>query len=87
MRVGLLLHSFQLKTVLGPVYGLRVAVASLVGSEIGAWGGEKIDRALGGNGIVGSILGGIIGGALPLHPTARSFVNRLEIDPNRLGGQ
>lgn len=71
--------------LLGPVYGLRIAVASLIGGEIGAHFGGAIDRRLGGNGIVGSILGGIIIGGIPLNPRVGSFINRLEVDPNRLG--
>ena len=35
--------------------------------------------------MAGSILGGIIGGCIPLNPRGGSFINRLYIDPNRLG--
>jgi uncharacterized Zn-binding protein involved in type VI secretion len=73
--------------LLGPVYGLRVAVASLIGGEIGAHFGGQIGQHFGGKwgGVAGSILGGIIGGGIPLRPNVRSFINRLEVDPNRLG--
>jgi DNA/RNA non-specific endonuclease len=73
--------------LLGPIYGLRVAVASLIGGEIGAHFGGQIGQSLGGKwgGVAGSILGGIIGGGIPLRPGVRSFINRLEVDPNRLG--
>lgn len=36
--------------LLGPIYGLRVAVASLIGGEIGAHFGGQIGQSLGGNG-------------------------------------
>ncbi len=73
--------------LLGPVYGLRVAVASLIGAEFGSMIGGAIGQRLGGkwDGIAGSIIGGIIGGGIPLNPKVSSFINRLEIDPNRLG--
>ncbi len=73
--------------LLGPVYGLRVAVASLIGAEFGSMIGGSIGQKLGGKwgGVAGSILGGIIGGGIPLRPGVRSFINRLEVDPNRLG--
>lgn len=73
--------------LLGPAYGLRVAVASLIGGEIGAHFGGQIGQHFGGKwgGVAGSILGGIIGGGIPLRPNVRSFINRLEVDPNRLG--
>ena len=66
---------------------MRVAVASLIGGEIGAHFGGQIGQSLGGKwgGVAGSILGGIIGGGIPLRPGVRSFINRLEVDPNRLG--
>lgn len=59
----------------GPVYGLRVAVASLIGGEIGAHFGGQIGQSLGGKwgGMAGSILGGIIGGGIPLRPGVRSL--------------
>jgi uncharacterized Zn-binding protein involved in type VI secretion len=73
--------------LLGPIYGLRVAIASLIGGEIGAHFGGQIGQSLGGKwgGVAGSVLGGIIGGGIPLRPGVRSFINRLEVDPNRLG--
>ncbi|MDQ2746659.1 MAG: PAAR domain-containing protein [Acidobacteriota bacterium] len=73
--------------LMGPIYGLRVAVASLIGGELGAYGGGELGEYLGGKWgrVAGSLLGGIIGGGIPLHPKVASFINRLEIDPNVLG--
>ncbi len=61
--------------LLGPIYGLRVAVASLIGGEIGANIGGRIGQRLGGKwgGVAGSILGGIIGGGIPLRPACLTF--------------
>lgn len=73
--------------LLGPVYGLRIAVASLIGGEIGAHFGGQIGQAIGGKwgGVIGSILGGVIGGGIPLNPRVGSFINRLYVKPNTLG--
>ncbi|MBC7796091.1 MAG: EndoU domain-containing protein [Pyrinomonadaceae bacterium] len=73
--------------LLGPLYGLRVAIASIIGGEIGSRVGGEIGQHYGGRwgGFAGSILGGIIGGGLPLRPGARSFINRLEIEPGTIG--
>lgn len=70
--------------LLGPIFGLRVAFVSLVGSEIGGhYGGELGEHLDGRRGrIIGSILGGIIGGGIPLQPRAASVINRLEVNPN-----
>jgi uncharacterized Zn-binding protein involved in type VI secretion len=77
----------SLLCLVGPAYGLKVAVVSLFGSEIGAHYGGQIGQHYFGKwgGVAGSILGGMIGGGIPLRPNARSFINRVEVDPNRLG--
>jgi uncharacterized Zn-binding protein involved in type VI secretion len=63
--------------LLGPAYGLRVAVASMIGGEIGAHFGGQIGEHFGGKwgGVAGSILGGVIGGGIPLRPSVRGFIN------------
>ena len=69
--------------LMGPVYGLRVAIVSLIGGEIGSKVLGDIGQHYGGKwgGVAGSILGGIIGGGIPLRPGVRSFINRLEPAP------
>jgi uncharacterized Zn-binding protein involved in type VI secretion len=73
--------------LLGPAFGLRVAIVSLIGGEIGAHYGGQLGQKYFGKwgGVGGAILGGILGGGIPLRPGVRSFVNRLEVDPTRLG--
>jgi hypothetical protein len=68
---------------------LRVVIASVTSSKIGAHFGGQIGQSLGGKwgGVAGSVLGGIIGGGIPLNPRVGSFINRLEVDPNRLARQ
>ena len=73
--------------LMGPVYGLRVAIVSLIGGEIGSKVLGDIGQHYGGKwgGVAGSILGGFIGGGIPLRPKVASFINRLEVEPNTLG--
>jgi uncharacterized Zn-binding protein involved in type VI secretion len=73
--------------LLGPAYGLRVAVASIIGSELGGRLGGQLGLKYGGKwgGVFGSLLGGFLGGGIPLNPRVASLINRLEVDSSVLG--
>jgi uncharacterized Zn-binding protein involved in type VI secretion len=73
--------------LLGPAYGVRVALVSIIGGELGGRLGGQLGSKYGGKwgGVFGSLLGGFIGGGIPLNPRAASFINRLEASPNALG--